>query len=96
MRRPRDKGSAALTGFSCDCRTSLGGVLLAVGDRTDTRAGDVVLPSYLLVNLTGRRRLRDGVNVIGRVENLLDERYELATGFASPRACAFAGVEGFR
>ena len=57
------------------------------GPRMDR--GNVELVSYTLLNLTGEYRLARQWSVKGRIENLLDEDYELASGYNTPGASAY-------
>jgi vitamin B12 transporter len=52
----------------------------------------VRLDDYLLVNLNGRVKLSDRLELFGRFENLLDERYEDVFSFVNPGRTAVAGV----
>lgn len=61
--------------------------VLASGDRVDF--GNQALPGYVLANMTGQLALGDHWRVHGRVENLLDTRYETAAGFRMQERSAF-------
>lgn len=52
------------------------------------------LDSYLLVNLASSFEILPGVELIGRVENLLDEEYEEIYSLQSPGIGLFFGVRG--
>lgn len=52
----------------------------------------VTLKSYTLVGLAGSYRVAEGVELFGRVENLLDRNYEEVFTYASPGRAAYAGV----
>ncbi len=67
--------------------TNLGIEMLYSGPRMDR--GGLELPSYSLLNLTGEFRLAKHWNVNGRIENLLDEEYELASGYNTPGTSAY-------
>ena len=57
----------------------LGLDVLATGDRKDFGfPQDVTLDGYVLANLTAQWRVTPSLSLIARVENLLDEDYELA------------------
>ena len=56
-----------------------GASLFASGDREDF--GGVVLPGYVLANLTAQFNLGDVWALHARIENLLDTEYETAAGF---------------
>jgi vitamin B12 transporter len=53
----------------------------------------VTLQDFVLVNFNARARLSQGVNLFGRIENLLDERYEQVFSFVSPGRTALIGIE---
>lgn len=55
---------------------------------------DVRLEDYLLVNLNGRIKVRTNLELFGRVENLLNERYEQVFSFVSPGRSFYAGIRG--
>jgi vitamin B12 transporter len=52
----------------------------------------VTLGAYTLVNLAASYDIARNVTLIGRVENLLDERYEQVFSYRSPGLGAFVGV----
>lgn len=52
----------------------------------------VTLDDYMLVNVAGSYELRRGVELYGRVENLLDEEYEEVFGYGTAGVAAYAGV----
>ena len=62
--------------------TSLNLDAVWVGERKDW--GDVDLASYSLINMTGSYRIGENLELMGRVENLLDEEYEEAAGYGTP------------
>ncbi len=68
---------------------SLAAESLYVGERRD--AGQR-LGRYVLVNLSARLRLTEGLALEGRLENLLDQDYQLASGFNTPGVSAFGAV----
>lgn len=45
------------------------------------------------VNLAGSYELFQGIEVIGRIENLLDQEYEEVLGFSTPGIGVFIGVQ---
>ena len=51
------------------------------------------LSSYSLINMSGGYRISDKIKFFGRIENLLDENYETASGYNSPDLSVYAGVE---
>jgi vitamin B12 transporter len=59
------------------------------GPRKD---GSAELLSYTLLNLTGEYRFTTRWSLSGRIENLLDEEYELASGYNTPGRSAYANI----
>jgi vitamin B12 transporter len=57
---------------------------------TQTRA---TLGEYWLVSAAASWKVQPGLEVFGRVENLLDEHYQEAYGFETARIAAYAGVK---
>ena len=55
---------------------------------------DVRLEDYLLINLNGRVEIARNVELFGRVENLLNERYEQVFSFVSAGRSVYAGIRG--
>jgi vitamin B12 transporter len=53
----------------------------------------VVLGDYWLLNATASYKLSPGVEVFGRIENLLDRHYQEVYGFESPPVAAYAGLK---
>jgi vitamin B12 transporter len=56
-------------------------------------AGRIGLDPYWLINATASYKLQPGVELFGRVENLLDQHYQEAFGFEASPITAFAGVK---
>jgi len=71
-------------------RFEVGVDLLAAGDREDF--GGIELDSYLLTNLTARVDLGAGWAVTAQIENLLDEEYELVSGYRTQDRAGYVGV----
>ncbi len=97
LRRPSHKGS-----FDADLKlgenTHLHLNVLAVGTRDDLDfsafpAQRLRLASYALVNLAASYRINAHVEVFGRLDNLLDKRYQEAFGFAGSRIAGFGGIQ---
>ena len=51
------------------------------------------LPSYILVDLSGSYKINKHLKVFGRIENMFDEDYEVASGYGTAGASVFAGVK---
>ena len=98
LRRPRNK-----VGLTCSWKVSgklrLNTNMQWVGSRRDSGArnddGVVTgkLENYTLVNLSASYRLRDNVEITGRIDNLFDKYYEDAWRYATPGRSAYAGVK---
>jgi vitamin B12 transporter len=52
----------------------------------------VQLEGYTLVNIAATFRLTSTLQLVGRIENLLDEEYEDVVGFSTPGIGAYFGV----
>lgn len=95
LRRPKEKWSATATWLPLDALT-LSATLVRVNDWLDvTRDGmasGITAPGYTLVNLRGDYALNDQVKVFGRIDNLLDFRYQNPTGFLAPGLAVFGGI----
>ncbi len=72
-------------------RTTLGIDASYTGPRLDF--GGVEMASYTLLNLTGEYRLAKQWALKGRIENLLDEDYELASGYNTAGASAYVTLD---
>lgn len=93
VRRPRHKGTFAATRRLLSDRASVTLYGVFVGDRTDSRDATVWLDDYALIDLAADYQLTEQIRLFCRAENLLDERYEEITGFASQPLSAFGGAE---
>jgi vitamin B12 transporter len=83
MRRARDSLTASLQRRLG--QVELGVDVLAAGGRKDFGFPEpVTLDGYVLANLSALWQVTPSVAMIGRVENLLDEQYELAHTFNTP------------
>ena len=71
-------------------RTRVGIETSYTGPRMDY--GNVELNAYTLLNLTADYRLAKQWSLGGRIENLLDEDYQLADGYNTPGASAYLTV----
>jgi vitamin B12 transporter len=91
-RRPRH--TLSLGG---DWRTADGGPTLGADVRWASRSFDdaanlVPLRAYTVMDVTARWPVGERVELYGRVENLWDERYQTAAGYASAPRGAFVGA----
>jgi vitamin B12 transporter len=96
LRRPKDKVSAGLDfGFLKKWALHLG--LVYVGKRPDKNFSvwpypDVILSGYALLDAALSFDLNPRVQVFGRLDNMLDQKYEFVYGYGTPRFSAYAGV----
>jgi vitamin B12 transporter len=98
-RRPRHSGSANLNYAFVGGRGNLNLNVNHTGAQQDVFFPPpffiqrrLVLEGFTLVSLAGSWMLTDRVALYGRVENLLDERYEEVLGYRGPGIGAWAGV----
>ncbi len=97
VRRARHQVNASATGRFLDDR---GRVTLAINyngkqddlDFSTFPPSTVRLEAYTLVTLSASWQLMDGLELFGRVENLLDETYQSVLGFNTPGVGAYAGL----
>jgi vitamin B12 transporter len=83
LRRARD--SLTVSVQRAFGRFDLGLDVLAAGERKDFGfPRPVTLDAYVLANLTARWQVTRAVSLVGRIENLLDEQYELAHTYNTP------------
>lgn len=82
LRRPVHSGSVVLNADFWRMNWNLAGVF--VGERTDSDFLGFGLernPGYARLDLAANYRIRHGVTIFGRIENLFDKRYEETIGF---------------
>ena len=93
IRRAKNYGSFAI--YRSFGKTRLGGELLTSGERPDTnitsgaRLRDA---GYSVLNLTARHDYDKHVFLTARLENALDDKYQLVHGFNTPRRGVFVTV----
>jgi vitamin B12 transporter len=95
-RRARHKGALAIS-YRFPHGSGLSTRLVYVGKRPDLDFGqfppaDVQLRPYLLASVSGSWGLTEAVTLFGRIENLLNTRYEEVLGYGSPGISAYAGI----
>lgn len=82
LRRPKESFTLAVQRrFE---RLDVGVNLLAAGEREDGFGTPVQLASYVLVDLTAGWQITERLSLRARLENLLDEDYELVDGYNTP------------
>ncbi|MBM4032392.1 MAG: TonB-dependent receptor [Planctomycetes bacterium] len=102
VRRPRHKASLNVN-YRPIPKLNLNLGVLCVGPREDVFFDNVnwwnpprrvTLHRYVLVNAAASYDVTKNIQVFGRVENLLDRRYEEVQGYGTPGIGFFAGVRG--
>jgi vitamin B12 transporter len=95
LRRPKHRASLGAAWLPAD-RFSLSATTLYVGSWVDGNRSFSVqrldASPYFLVNFAARYDLGGGVALFGRIDNLLDRRYEDPVGFQRPGLGVFAGI----
>ena len=71
---------------------TLGADVRWVSKSFDDAANLLSLRSYAVLDLTARWPISAKIELYGRIENLWNERYESAAGYASPPRGAFVGA----
>ena len=101
VRRPKHIGSMAVDWHLPNKKAGLTLVARYNGSQQDVAYTDpsfipldVRLDDYLLVNLNGRVEISPNLELFGRVENILGERYEQVFSFVSAGRSVYAGVRG--
>lgn len=97
VRRPKHKASLRNT-WQAMPRLSFDATLLYVGSWLDgnrdfTNFEPLSAPSFTTVNLAANFNVNDQISIYGRINNLLDRKYEDPIGFLQPHIGAFAGVK---
>jgi len=101
IRRPKHVASlrSTLTRFNGDLEVNFGGTYY--GKQNDTAfqavlpfgSQTVTLDSYILADANIKYKLTDSVSIFGRLQNILNERYENVFGTANPGFGAFMGLQ---
>jgi vitamin B12 transporter len=94
LRRPKHKLSTSVD-WQPTARWSVDGSLLYVGSWEDLgreNSAYVAAPGYTIINIATAYDISDHWTVYGRVNNLLDRRYQIPLGFLQPRVGAIAGI----
>jgi vitamin B12 transporter len=107
VRRPRHAGRADLAYTFAQGRGTANLGVLYNGQQRDigffndpilgfpvpVTTGNPVVNAYWVVNAAASYKLQPGVELFGRVENLLDARYQEVLGYQAAPITAFAGVK---
>ncbi len=91
QRRPQNSGAVSLTytgGENFEATVSA----LLVGDRFNDDAATVPLGGYARVDVSARYRINPQLTVFGRIENLLNARYQEVSGYNTAGISAYGGL----
>jgi vitamin B12 transporter len=91
-RRPRHALSLGAEWRATEAGAAIGADLRWVSVSYDDAANRVRMSARTVIDLTARWPLTEAVELFGRVENLLDENYQTAAGYASAGRGAFVGA----
>ncbi len=94
LRRPRDKASLT-AGWTPTDKLLFSGSILYIGESFDVDRvtfGNILLPSYTVVNLAADYKLNDNMSLFGRIDNLFDREYQNPDGFLGTGLGAFVGL----
>ena len=91
-RRPRQMTSVGADWRVNKAGASVGADLRWVSASFDDSGNRVRLSPYAVLDLTARCPLTEKIELYGRIENLWNERYQTAAGYASPPRGAFVGA----
>jgi vitamin B12 transporter len=96
QRRPKDKTSVSVVWQATDQLTLTATALWVSGWYDFDRFG-LVFPAFLttsynLVNLAANYKVNENLTVFGRIDNLLDKRYQDPIGFERPGFGVYAGI----
>ncbi len=99
VRRPESIASAALNWIASDDTASATLIIRHNGETEDLAFTDPsfvpvreTLDDYTLVNIAAEVKLTESLRAFGRIENLLDERYEQVFSFVSPGRTVLVGL----
>ncbi|GAU84522.1 TonB-dependent siderophore receptor [Bosea sp. BIWAKO-01] len=96
LRRPRHKASVTASWTPVD-KLTLSATLIYVGERVDGNRDFSIsrmrAPGAAIVNLAAEYQATDRLSVFGRIDNLLDKRYENPVGFLVPGLSAYGGLK---
>lgn len=94
LRRPRNKASLS-AGWTPYDPLLLTASLVYIGETADIdRAtyANITQPGFTLVNVAADYKLKEGVSLFGRIDNLFDKHYENPNGFEGTGIGVYGGV----
>lgn len=90
LRRPKNKMALNINYMPWD-KIGINFNIVYIGHRTDT--GNRLLKSYIKADLAVNYKINNYFKVFGRIDNLFNEKYEEAKGYATTGITTYAGVE---
>ncbi len=90
FRRPRNTATLGTTVRPIE-KLTIGGSVTLVSDRTDF--GNITLGGFVSARGYASYQIRPYARIFGRVENMFDQKYELAGGFPALPIAAFGGLQ---
>ena len=91
VRRPQHSVST-LIDYGWGFGIATGATLTHVGASFDNAGNTRKVPGYVLVDLRAAYPITPNIEVYGRIENLLDERYETLFRYGQPGRAGYAGL----
>jgi len=93
FRRPRNKLGVTYNRRSADGRWNWNVNGMYVGERSDSNGGTrVLLADYVLVNTAVTCNLTQNWQILGRIDNVFNEKYEEVFGYGVAPISAYAGA----
>lgn len=97
LRRPKNKFTTKLN-FNLLEKGNISLSLIHIGERYDMEwagwfATRVKMPSYTLLNAAASYELSQNVQIFFRLDNILNEEYEMAKGYGTPGFSSYGGVK---
>lgn len=96
IRRPKHSGSVRASYAFLDGRAEINGGVTYNGAMTDkfySAVSSVWLDDYILIDIGASYKIDDRITLFGRVENLLDSKYEEIYGYNSAPIAAYGGMK---
>ena len=96
LRRPRDKFSLSAT-LQATPALLLSATFVYTGPWFDTNrsgtATNLIAPGYTLLNLAANYDMGHGISAFGRINNVMNVRYQNPLGFAQPGLGVYGGIK---
>ena len=97
LRRPKDKFSLNIN-YRFTKKANINLSIIYIGERDDMEFLDwtstrVIMPSYTLLNATYSYDLLQNVQIFIRLDNILNEEYEMIKGYGTPGFSTYGGFK---